>query len=91
MDAGRVVLHAPLEDLREQVRQVQLPGDAEPPLSDNGLTVIHRCRRGDAQLLWVRGEDNVQEQAERRFGDAALIRPVTLESLYLAVVEKEGV
>jgi len=80
---GRLVLHAGLEDLREQVREVELPaaaGTPEPPLE-----VLANVIRGDARHAWVRGGEAVEAAVARQFGHGVPVHPFNLEQLFLAL------
>jgi len=88
IDDGRLVLYAALEDLREQIRQVEIP-DAEGPV-DLGpdVTLLGSIRRGDVFIGWARLDSLdvlTDEQLRRRTGPDATVRPVNLETIYLAV------
>jgi ABC-2 type transport system ATP-binding protein len=87
IDRGRLRLFAPLEDLREQVREVELPAgaalDALPPeIESLGTRTV-----GDTTLVWLRAA--ASEEAIREIaGPEALVRPVGLEALFLALTER---
>ena len=84
---GRLLLHASLEDLREQVREIELPADAEPPAGE-GVTVLNTRDAGDSRLAWVRCEPDAEALAER-LAPEAVVRPVNLEEFYLALTDGE--
>ena len=80
---GRLVLHASLEDLREQVREVELPpGEAlrEGPVFE----VLARRTVGDAELMMIRSTGDEKTLREALPEGAGLHR-VGLEELFLAL------
>lgn len=84
---GCLVLHAPLEDLRDQARQVEIEGVAELPDFGPGVTVLGRTQQGDTAIGWVLADEVNLAALTRCAGPAATVRPVDLETLYLAVAE----
>jgi ABC-2 type transport system ATP-binding protein len=82
---GRLVLHAALEDLREEVREVELPGAADLPDLGDGIAVLGRRREQDTLLAWVRTTAEAAGQLAERLPAKAAVRPVDLETLYLAI------
>ena len=87
MAAGRVVLHGPLEDLRESVRQVEMSGGISPPELGELASVLGRARLGSADVVWIRRNGVDDEEILRRLGPDVTIRNVGLETLYLAITE----
>ena len=85
INRGRLVLHAALEDLREEVREVELPGAADLPDLGAGVTVLGRRREADALLAWVRTTAAAAAALAGRLPATATVRPVDLETLYLAI------
>lgn len=85
---GQVDLHAALEDLREQVCEVET-SVAHPPRSWSGeLRLLGQRETSGVRLTWLRatsgdGASQVREQLTN--GD--VVRPVNLETLYLALTE----
>lgn len=87
LDAGRLLLHAPLEDLRECVRQVEMPvRDAALDLGEVG-SVLGGLQAGATRIVWIKRDGLADDELRRRFGTGVVIRHVDLETLYLAVAE----
>lgn len=82
---GRLAIHASLEDLREQLREVQLPADMEIPELSGQWEVLRQQKNGDVKLLWLRCRDGVSDLHQCSWPAQAEIRPVNLETLYLAI------
>jgi len=87
MDHGRLALYASLEDLREQVREVELPEAPTPSDLGEGIDLIAHRPVDGAVLAWVRCRRESPAGLERRLGDRAVCRTVGLEALYLAIAE----
>lgn len=85
LNHGRLVLTGSLEDLREQVREIEMPlGAALRP--DSPIEILARRRERDAELLWARSTGGEQAIAVA-VGAAPAISPVGLEDLYLALTQ----
>lgn len=82
---GRLILHAALEDLREEVREVELPGAADLPDLGDGIAVLGRRLEQETLLAWVRTTAEAAGQLAERLPATATVRPVDLETLYLAI------
>ena len=84
---GSTLLHASLEDLREQVREVELSEPVSPDGIPDGVELISQQPSGDTTLAWIRmGDTSVADEllpGERRR------RTVGLERLYLTLVERQ--
>jgi ABC-2 type transport system ATP-binding protein len=88
---GRLLLHAALEDLRDEVREVAWPergaevgGDAA---GSHWLTLARR-RTSETELAWLRVPGGADDDALRRaLPPGAKVRTVGLEDLYLALAE----
>jgi ABC-2 type transport system ATP-binding protein len=87
LDHGRLLLHAPLEDLRENVRQVEVPDDAPPPEFGDSVAILGRAQFGATALAWIKQDGISDDELRRRLGPKAVIRNVGLEALYLAIAE----
>ncbi|MCY2926506.1 MAG: ABC transporter ATP-binding protein [Planctomycetota bacterium] len=87
LDAGRLLLCASLEDLRESVRQVELEGGRAMPDLDGAATILGGMSAAGAAIAWVRCGPDGDAELRRRLGPAAVVRTVGLEALYLAVAE----
>ena len=87
IDHGRLVLHEPLEDLREHVREVELPPSADASvLTEQGQLLGSQDVAG-TRLVWIRCGDEGAGGLRKRLGPGAAVRTVTLESLYLALTD----
>jgi ABC-2 type transport system ATP-binding protein len=87
IDAGCLVFSAPLEDLREQVRQVEIPGGTALPKIDKAIAILGSVRTGDTQILWIRHDGLSNDDLHERLGTNVTIRTIGLETLYLAIAE----
>ena len=87
IDHGRLVVYAALEDLREQVRQVELPADEPAPSWPAGVNVLGRRRDADMQLIWVQCPPGTESNLEPVLARSAVVRRVGLETFYLAVTQ----
>ena len=87
IDAGRVILHAPLEDLRDRVRQVEIPGGGPPPDLGELASVLGSVRLGAASIVWIKPNGLDDDEVRSRLGLGATVRTVGLETLYLAIAE----
>ena len=85
IDRGRLVVHAALEDLREQVRQIELSADEPAPPWPAGVAVLGHRRDGDVQFIWVRCPPGIESDLESVLPRQAVVRGVGLETFYLAV------
>jgi ABC-2 type transport system ATP-binding protein len=90
MMAGRAVLHGPLEDLRDRVRQVEMSGGILPPELSDQVSVLGRARLGGASVVWIKNNGGLDDDGLRRLlGPDATVRNVGLETLYLAIAEHQ--
>ncbi len=87
LDRGRRVVHAALEDLREQVRQIELPTDEPVPPWPAGVDVLGRRCDGDVQFLWVRYPPEMETDLESVLTRQVVVRRVGLETFYLALTQ----
>jgi ABC-2 type transport system ATP-binding protein len=87
LDRGRLAVHAALEDLREQVRQVELPAAEPVPPWPKGVDVLGRGCDGDVQFLWVQCPPGTESDLESVLSRQAVVRRVGLETFYLAVTQ----
>ena len=86
---GKLLLYGPLEELREQVREIELPGGKELPTADPPLHILGRHDNESVQLLWIRSEADDQQLMDQLPANA-VVRPVNLDSLYLALTEHKS-
>ena len=89
MMAGRSVLHGPLDDLRENIRQVEMSGGISFPELGDMATLLGSTRQGDMAIAWVKCNGVSDGQLVRRLGPGATVRTVGLETLYLAIAEQQ--
>ena len=87
IDAGRLILHAPLEDLRDRVRQVEIPASNSPPDLGELASVLGCAQLGATSIVWLKLNGMDDDEVRRRLGASVTIRNVGLETLYLAIVE----
>jgi ABC-2 type transport system ATP-binding protein len=85
IDCGRLVTHAALEDLREQVRQVELPAEESVPAWPEGVEVLGCRRDSDVRFVWVQCRSGMESDLESVLPRQAVARGVGLETFYLAI------
>jgi ABC-2 type transport system ATP-binding protein len=86
IDRGRLLIHAPLEELRENVRQVEIPIDGPPPELGESAAILGRAQFGATAVVWIK-QDGISDDTLRGLGPEIAIRHVGLETLYEAIVE----
>ena len=79
VNRGRLILHASLEDLREQVREVEMPSGEAFPETD-AMTILNRRSVGGVDLVLVRCRSD-----DAGLPSSMVTRPVGLEDLFLAL------
>jgi len=87
IDRGRLVVHAALEDLREQVRQIELPANEPVPAWPQDVNVLGRKCDEDMQLVWVQCPRGTENELESVLPRQATVRGVGLETFYLALTQ----
>ena len=89
LDHGKLRLHADLEDLREQVRLVEIPEDA-PDIAgpDDTLQTLAERREDGLRILLLRSRIDVEQTVRTWWGDCVQIRPVDLETLFLMLTDQ---
>jgi ABC-2 type transport system ATP-binding protein len=87
---GRLLLHEPLEDLREQVREIALPEGAPPPVFPGGIELIGQKREAGVRFYWARVLNGDMAALGALLSEGADIHTVDLETLYLALAEHSG-
>jgi ABC-2 type transport system ATP-binding protein len=90
IDHGRLMLYDSLENLRDQVREVELPSAEAIPDFGPDVTVLSSRRAGEALLVCVQCRNAGDAELRGRVDARAVIRTVGLEALYLAVAEHRG-
>ncbi|NQV35298.1 MAG: hypothetical protein HQ515_21570, partial [Phycisphaeraceae bacterium] len=83
---GKLVLHGLLEDLREEVREVQMPKDQTPVVWPESVALLGQETGTHEQIYWVRCVPEVLEAVPL---DHAEMKPVSLERLYFLMTDKE--
>lgn len=85
---GRLSLYASLEDIREHVREVELPETRCLPKFDRDVRLLGRKLVGTTLLAWVICDlEDAAERLERMADGRARVRTCNLESVYLALSE----
>jgi ABC-2 type transport system ATP-binding protein len=84
---GQVTLHAPLEDLREQVFEVEFPGRMETVEVGTGVELLGTLPIADATLAWFRCREGDAQALKERLDLPVPPRSVGLETFYLAMTE----
>ncbi|MEM7387688.1 MAG: ATP-binding cassette domain-containing protein [Verrucomicrobiota bacterium] len=84
---GKLILHAELEELREEVREIELPANASTE-SLKDLKLIASRTVGDSQLCTVKSPGG-EGEIRSLFPDAITIQPVRLEKLFLSITKPE--
>lgn len=85
LQRGSLLLEAPLEALREEIREVELPPGTTLP--DCGAEVLAHERLNDAELAWIRLRGLDETELLRALPPEAAVRTVGLEGLYLILTE----
>lgn len=92
INRGRLLLHAPLEELREQVREVELSSSKKlsPDELPKGVELLGQKRlgqkiSGQTTLAWVRYRDGTSD--EPSLPGELRRRTASLEQVYLALTE----
>ncbi|MBN2182019.1 MAG: ABC transporter ATP-binding protein [Sedimentisphaerales bacterium] len=87
IDHGRLITYAELEDLREQVREIQMSEMEKVIDFPNEIEILGGKSSGGTKLLWVRCREQERQKLEKLLGQKATIRTVSLETFYLALTE----
>lgn len=87
IDRGRVVAHAALEDLREQVREVQLPADGPVPEFGDSVELLGSKVASGTRLIWLRCARGSLNELEESLPATSAVRPANLETFYLALTQ----
>ncbi len=84
---GKLVIYADLEELREQVREVQLGADEDFPELGENIEVLGSKTSDGARIVWIKCPEDAREILERRLGEKVVMWTVSLETFYLALTE----
>ena len=86
IDRGRVMAHAALEDLREQVREVQMFADEQIPGLPSSVELLGSRVFSDTRLIWVKSPLD-QSELEQFLPPRSAVRAANLETFYLALTQ----
>ncbi|MHC4638333.1 MAG: ABC transporter ATP-binding protein [Planctomycetota bacterium] len=84
---GKIVTHAGLEDLRDQVREIQLPGSEQAPVFGNDVEVLGSKVTAGVRLVWIKSVVGQRGKLANLLPANVPIRSVGLETFYLAMTE----
>ena len=59
---GRLLLHAPLEDLREQVREVEVSNEFSPDKLPPDVKLLGQKTSGETTLVWIRHHNGTPDE-----------------------------
>ena len=86
LHAGRLLLHEPLDQLKEEAKQIVVSG-AEPPSIPGTL---RRMKRGGETRITALNPDPAALENLRRSGAVVDVAPIALEQLFLDIVAEAG-
>ena len=84
---GRLIIHADLEDLREQVREIQLGSDETLPELGDEIEVLGSKSSDGAKIVWIKCPEKSRGFMEQLLGEKVVMWTVSLETFYLALTE----
>ncbi len=84
---GHLITYADLEDLREQVREVQLGEIETPPELGEEIEVLGSKTSDGTRIVWIRCSEEARQKLEQTLGEKVVMRTVSLETFYLALTE----
>jgi ABC-2 type transport system ATP-binding protein len=84
---GKLIIYADLEELREQVREVQLGADEDFPELGENIEVLGSKTSDGARIVWIKCPEDAREILERHLGEKVVMWTVSLETFYLALTE----
>jgi ABC-2 type transport system ATP-binding protein len=85
---GRIDLQAGLEELREQVCEVETSMSHPERTWSSDLILLGQREASGSRLTWLRArEGECQTLVQKQLTNGDLVRPVNLETLYLALTE----
>ena len=87
INKGQVVVFAQLEDLREQVREVQLKEEEPMPDFGEGIEVLGSKKTSGSVLVWVRCTEEKHDRLKEMSDVIDRMRPIGLETFYMAITE----
>lgn len=87
LDRGRVLLHAPLDQLQERTRRLRIQFPGEAPASVDVPGAVATRRSGREVLVTVNGYDeSLPGAVATRLGARVDVHPVSLEDLFIDLV-----
>lgn len=90
INKGHVITYAALEDLREQVREIELAGGEKTLQFAGDIEVLGSKDVPGGSLVWVRCPQEARHILEQTCPKKTAIRSVGLETFYLAMTEHNG-
>lgn len=87
IDRGRLILHASLEDLREELKEIELPGDSAVPEMGPDVELLASKVEAGTRIVWIRCRNMANQALAGQLGGHTVIRNVSLETLYLVMTE----
>jgi len=84
---GRLITYADLEDLRDQVREVQLGEMETLPELGAEIEVLGGKNSDGARIIWIKCPEDAQQRLEHALGEKVAMWTVSLETFYLALTE----
>jgi ABC-2 type transport system ATP-binding protein len=84
---GRLAMQASLEDIREHIREVEMPETRTLPQFGEGVRVLGRKLVDTTMLAWVICDSTDDGELRRMADGRAEVRTCTLETVYLAICE----
>ena len=84
---GKLVIHASLEDLRDQEREIELAPDEQIPAVGDGYEILGCKETSGVTIAWVRSTPDQAGALPALLPPHTELRTVGLESFYLAMTE----
>jgi ABC-2 type transport system ATP-binding protein len=84
---GKVVTHACLEDLRDEVSEIHLSENELPASITDDFELIGKKEVADGRLFWVRSTKVPHEELKNLLGEQSHVRRIDLQTFYLAITE----
>jgi ABC-2 type transport system ATP-binding protein len=87
IDHGKLLIHASLEDLRDQVREFELGADDPMPELGDAYEVLGSKKTAGTTLVWLRSSPDQASALPALLPAHTQLRTVGLEAFYLAMTE----
>ena len=84
---GKVITHACLEDLRDEVSEIHLSENELPASISKDFELIGKKEVAGGALFWVRSTKVPHEELKNLLGEHSHVRRVDLQTFYLAITE----